>query len=245
MTVSGEPGLATDRRALGDGTAHAATDFDFGRWLEDRERIARPLPGARVFLRAYRPDEAPGRRGRRAAWPSITGSRAARRPSCRWRDTAAPTELLEQLRQAWADSALVELLDADLAAVMREHLVERGYLRAGIAVTWTGRGGHGDRDGAGGPPARSPRSGVWPSRATVIWTNEALLAAAQASAAGVAGSVARPGARSSRTWSRPTPARGYLAAVVTAGAVVFSDGVGHACRFTSSRGRRRASRRSP
>ena len=43
---------------------------------------------------------------------------------------------MDQLRQAWADSVLVELLGTDLERVMREHLVNQGYLRATSALPW-------------------------------------------------------------------------------------------------------------
>ena len=131
--------------------------------------------------------------------------------------------LLDQLRQAWADSALLELLAVDLERVMRQHLVASGYLRATVAVdvdqstldqvTATVKVEPG--------PLSSDRRLAFSGNTAI--SDKELLAAAQPRTV-VAGVP----------WLDPEPllealesayaARGYLAAKATAGAVVFSNG---------------------
>ena len=48
-----------------------------------------------------------------------------------------PPEVEDQLRQAWADSVLVDLLEADLARVMREHLVDADSCAQRSPSRWT------------------------------------------------------------------------------------------------------------
>ena len=139
---------------------------------------------------------------------------------------APPAALLEQLRRAWSDSVLVDLLDADLTEVMRGHLVDVGYLRATVAV---------DVDQSG-PDQVTATLRVDPGPLTVerhlafsgntVMSGKELLDAAQANAADVA------------AWKDPAAllealqsayaARGFLATRLTVGAVEFSDRISHA-----------------
>ena len=134
VTVSGEPGFApTD--VLSATSLGAGDEFDFTRWLEDRDQIARLYQQRGYFAARIVPTRQP-----------LTGDGGEPRVALDYRVTRGPRTVLsvsgytpppeaeDQLRQAWSDSVLVDLLEDDLARVMREHLIDAGFLRAAIAV---------------------------------------------------------------------------------------------------------------
>ncbi len=134
VTVSGEPGFApTD--VLSATSLGAGDEFDFTRWLEDRDQIARLYQQREYFAARIVPTRQP-----------LAGDGGEPRVALDYRVTRGPRTVLsvsgytpppeaeDQLRQAWSDSVLVDLLEDDLARVMREHLIDAGFLRAAIAV---------------------------------------------------------------------------------------------------------------
>ena len=243
VTVSGEPGLA-EADVLSATSLKAGDHFDFGRWVDDRERITRLYLDRGYFSARIVPT-------RRA----IQNTGAEPRVALDYRITRGPRTvltvsgydppqaLLDQLRQTWSDSVLVDLLGADLEQVVRDHLAGLGYLRATVKATvdsddrrstdrvGAGRarpchdrapsgvlGQHGaEREGVAGPrtarPIWTPRRGRTPRRCWRRWSPPTRP---------VATSARRPPPRPSR--SPATPRR---------------------CRFRSSRGPSRGSPRSP
>jgi outer membrane protein insertion porin family len=222
VIVSGEPGFPASE-VLSATKLGSGDDFDFGRWLEDRDRIARFYLEHGYFAARIVPT-------RRVA----DGAAGSPRVTLDYRITrgprtvlsvagyAPPPALLDQLRRAWSDSVLVDLLEADLTKVMREHLVDAGYLRATVGV---------DVDESG-PDHVTATMRVEPGPLTVerhlafsgntMMSEQELLVVAQADALDVA------------AWKDPAPllevlesayaARGYLATKATVVAVEFSDG---------------------
>jgi len=134
VTVSGEPGFAATE-VLSVTSLEVGDRFDFARWLEDRERLARYYQqhgyyAARI-VPTRRPLEAEAGEPRVALDYRVTrGPRTVLSID----GYAAPPDVEQRLRQAWSDSVLVDLVDGDLTRVMREHLVDAGFLRAVIDV---------------------------------------------------------------------------------------------------------------
>jgi outer membrane protein insertion porin family len=222
VTVSGEPGFAP-ADVLTATSLRAGDEFDFSRWLEDRDRIAGLYQQRGYFAARI----VPTRR-------RLEAERDQQRVALDYRVTrgprtvllvtgyAVPSEVEATLRQTWSESVLIDLLEADLARVMRGHMVDVGFLRAAIAV---------DVDTSQpdvvtvavkvdpGPQSTERRLAF--SGNTVLSEKE-LLATIEAS----------PGLVS--PWRDPAPlvetlqaayaARGYLAMTATPGAVAFAGG---------------------
>ncbi len=228
VTVSGAPGFPPSE-VLAATNLRRGDQFDFGRWLDDRDRIARGYLERGYFATRIVPTRRVGDGA--AGSPRVTlDYRITRGPRTVLAVSgyAPPAALLEQLQRAWSDSALVDLLDADLTEVMRGHLVDVGYLRATVAV---------DVDQSG-PDQVTATLHVDPGPLTVerhlafsgntVMSGKELLDAAQANAADVA------------AWKDPAAllealqsayaARGFLATRLTVGAVEFSDAISHAPR---------------
>ncbi len=134
VTISGAPGFAA-ADVLSATSLQAGDAFDFARWLEDRERIARHYQQHGYFSARVVPTRRP-----------LDAEGGQRRVSLDYRVTrgphtvlsvigyACPQEVEERLRQVWSDSVLVNLLEDDLVRVMREHLIAIGFLRATVAA---------------------------------------------------------------------------------------------------------------
>ncbi len=139
ITVTGYPGFTT-AEVLAATSLRLGDRFEFERWLDDRDRIAR-LYRERGYLAARivptRQDvtEPDGSHAVGLTYRIVRGPETVLTVE----GYAAPAALLDRLRLAWAESVLLELLDTDLERVMREHLVNEGYLRAtlGVAVDHT------------------------------------------------------------------------------------------------------------
>jgi outer membrane protein assembly factor BamA/autotransporter translocation and assembly factor TamB len=222
VTVSGEPGFpASD--VLSATKLGSGDDFDFGRWLEDRDRIARfylehGYFAARIVPTRRVADGATGSTHVTLDYRITRGPRTVLSVS----GYRPPPAVLDQLRHAWSDSVLVDLLEADLTEVMRAHLIDVGYLRSTVAV---------DVDESV-PDQVTATMRVEPGALTVerrlafsgntVISEQELLAVAQADAMDVA------------AWRDPAPllevlesayaARGYLATEAIVGAIEFSDG---------------------
>ncbi len=134
VTVSGEPGLA-EAEVLSAASLKAGDHFDFGQWVDDRERISRVYLDRGYFSARIVPT-------RRA----VPNTSAEPRVALDYRITRGPRtvltisgydppqELVDQLRQTWADSVVVDLIGPDLELVVRNHLAGLGYLRASVTA---------------------------------------------------------------------------------------------------------------
>jgi outer membrane protein insertion porin family len=134
VTVSGEPGFAP-AEVLTATSLRAGDEFDFSRWLEDRDRIARLYQQRGYFAARI----VPTRR-------RLEAERDQQRVALDYRVTrgprtvllitgyAIPSDVEATLRQTWSESVLIDLLEADLTRVMHGHMVDVGFLRAAIAV---------------------------------------------------------------------------------------------------------------
>jgi outer membrane protein insertion porin family len=134
VTISGDPGLP-EADVLSSSRQRSGDHFDFGRWVEDREQIARLYLergyfAARIVQTRRTVDGAAGESRVALDYRITRGPRTLLSVS----GYDPPPALMDQLRQAWSDSLLVELLDADLSQVMRGHLSDLGYLQATVKV---------------------------------------------------------------------------------------------------------------
>ena len=132
VTVSGEPGLA-EAEVLSAASLKTGDHFDFGRWVDDRERIGRLYLDRGFFSARIVPT-------RRAIHHTGVESQVALdyritrgpRTVLTMSGYNPPQPLVDQLRQTWADSGLVDLIGPDLELVVRNHLAGLGYLRASV-----------------------------------------------------------------------------------------------------------------
>ena len=134
VTLSGDSGFpAAD--VLSATSLRAGDEFEFSRWLEDRDRIARLYRQRGYFAARIVPTRQP-----------LSAGGGVQRVALDYRVTrgertvlvvsgySPPADVEERLQQAWADTQLLDLLNADLSRVMRDHLADRGFLRATVEV---------------------------------------------------------------------------------------------------------------
>jgi outer membrane protein insertion porin family len=220
VTISGELGFNA-AEVLSVTSLDVGDRFDFARWLEDRERLARFYQRRGYYAARIVPTRRPLETGGGELRVALD-YRVTRGPRTVLSITGyvAPPEVEQRLRQAWSDSVLVELLDGDLTRVMREHLVDAGYLRAVIEVQVdTSQPGLVTAGIRVDPGVRSTIRRIAFSGNTVL-SSKALLAVVQADAG-----LESP-------WRHPAPllevvqaayaARGYLATTATADAIEFA-----------------------
>ena len=220
VTVSGEPGLPA-AEVLSAASLKPGDHFDFGRWVDDRERISRLYLERGYFSARIVPT--------RRATPSTGEPRVALdyritrgpRTVLTMSGYDPPRALVEQLRQTWADSVLVDLIAPDLEQVVRDHLAGLGHLRAGVTVN------------VDTTIADQLTASVQVDAGPLTTERHLAFAGNTALSESELRDLARRADPDGEAWTNPAAlletlesayaARGYLGATATAGAMVFAD----------------------
>ena len=134
VTLAGEPGFPADLVLAGT-KIRAGDRFDFRQWLSDRDRIARFYMDRGYLTARVVPLRAAGESTEKERIVDLQYRvTRGRRTLLEVTGYTANDEFIGQLRQAWSENVLFQLLNESLARVARDHLIDSGFLRAHVRV---------------------------------------------------------------------------------------------------------------